>query len=336
MTITKRRNGYQASLLINSQRLRKQFASRELAEAWALECKINHLRGRDVTASVTEGSRSWEELRKLTHARFWKDTKGEQTSMLNSMSAVKFFGPSNLVEYIRADKIDAYVAFLQDSGNSNGTINRKLAALSKMLKLALEREWILKVPALHRKKEYEGRMRWVTKDEERTLLRTLLELNEPFVHDFCMFLVDSGCRVSEGLSLRWPDIKAGKCTFWDTKSNKARTIPMTTRVWKMLEQTQGIALQGNSMPGPFTRIEQSIFNKVWNKAKERMGLQDDDQFVPHCLRHTCASRLVQAGVQLLAVKEFLGHKSVQVTLRYAHLLPQNLVDAAKKLEETQT
>ena len=331
MTITKRRSGYQASVLINSQRLRKQFDSKELAEAWALECKANHLRGRDVTASVTEGARTWEELRKLTHARFWKDTKGEQTSFLNSTSVVKFFGPDTLVEAIRADKVDAYVAFLQDSGNSNGTINRKLAALSKMFKFALEREWITKVPALHRKKEYEGRMRWVTKDEERTLLRTLLELNEPFVHDFCMFLVDTGCRVSEGLSLKWSDVSESKCTFWDTKSNKARTIPLTTRVWAMLQQ-----IRDNHMEGPFTRIEQSIFNKVWNKAKDRMGLQEDDQFVPHCLRHTCASRLVQAGIQLLAVKEFLGHKSIQVTLRYAHLLPQNLVDAAKKLEEIHT
>jgi integrase len=269
-------------------------------------------------------------LRKLTHARFWKDTKGEQTSFLNSTSVVKFFGELTSVDCIRADKIDAYVSFLQDSGNSNGTINRKLAALSKMLKFAVEHDWMAKAPVIHRKKEYEGRIRWVTKDEERTLLRTLLELNEPFVHDFCMFLVDTGCRVSEGLGLKWVDItEQGKtCTFWDTKSNKARTIPVTARVWNMLNLTQG-----NGMPGPFTRIDQTIFNKVWNKAKERMKLQDDDQFVPHCLRHTCASRLVQAGIQLLAVKEFLGHKSIQVTLRYAHLLPQNLVDAAKKLEE---
>jgi integrase len=333
MTITKRRSGYQASVLINSQRLRKQFESKELAEAWALECKANHLRGRDVSNSVTEGARTWEELRKLTHARFWKDTKGEQTSFLNSTSVVKFFGELTSVDCIRADKIDAYVSFLQDSGNSNGTINRKLAALSKMLKFAVEHDWMAKAPVIHRKKEYEGRIRWVTKDEERTLLRTLLELNEPFVHDFCMFLVDTGCRVSEGLGLKWVDItEQGKtCTFWDTKSNKARTIPVTARVWNMLNLTQG-----NGMPGPFTRIDQTIFNKVWNKAKDRMGLQDDDQFVPHCLRHTCASRLVQAGIQLLAVKEFLGHKSIQVTLRYAHLLPQNLVDAAKKLEEIHT
>ena len=53
----------------------------------------------------------------------------------------------------------------------------------------------------------------------------------------------------------------------------------------------------------------------------------------HTLRHTTASRLVQKGVQLVVVKEIMGHKSIQTTMRYAHLQPANLVDAISALEK---
>ncbi len=67
-----------------------------------------------------------------------------------------------------------------------------------------------------------------------------------------------------------------------------------------------------------------------------MELEHDDQFIPHCLRHTCASRLVQRGVPILVVQQWLGHKTIQMTMRYAHLCPTNLEEAVKVLEPTET
>jgi len=63
-----------------------------------------------------------------------------------------------------------------------------------------------------------------------------------------------------------------------------------------------------------------------------MGLVRDDEFVLHALRHTCATRLVNKGVDLYVVKEWLGYSSIQVTERYAHLAPSKLVHAASILE----
>ena len=63
-----------------------------------------------------------------------------------------------------------------------------------------------------------------------------------------------------------------------------------------------------------------------------MNLRGDKEFVIHALRHTCASRLVNKGIDLYVVKEWLGHSSIQVTEKYAHLSPKKLAHAAYALE----
>jgi len=330
MPINHRGNGYQASLIVNGNRLRKQFASENEAEAWLMETKAKVLRNEPIALVATSQPKTWEELRRATHLRFWHGSKGEATAFINASQAVKFFGESGSVRNITSEEVDAFVRKLEDEGNSNATINRKLAALSKMLKFAFEREWVSKVPALHRKKEYEGRIRFLCRDEEAKLVTTMAHLGFAEYASLCTFLIDTGARVGEVLGLEWKDVGPNQVTFWDTKNGKARTVPVTKRVADLLSSLNKVG------KGPFYNVLQTSFNKVWNRVKHAMGLEEDVQFVPHALRHTCASRLVQAGVPLVTVKEFLGHKSIQVTLRYAHLLPQNLVDAAKKLEEIHT
>lgn len=71
---------------------------------------------------------------------------------------------------------------------------------------------------------------------------------------------------------------------------------------------------------------------TWDQARSAMGFAHDKGFVPHALRHTCASRLIQRGVPLKVVQEWLGHKTITVTMRYAHLAPANLMAAVEALE----
>ena len=63
-----------------------------------------------------------------------------------------------------------------------------------------------------------------------------------------------------------------------------------------------------------------------------IGLEDDEQFVIHTLRHTCCTRLVSAGVDLRSVQEWMGHSSIDMTQRYAHFIPSKLDDAADALQ----
>jgi integrase len=292
-----------------------------------MESKAKVLRNEPINmGSSSSQPKTWEELRRATHLRFWRGSKGEATAFINASQAVKFFGENGAVRNVTSEEVDAFVRKLEDEGNSNATINRKLAALSKMLKFAFEREWVTKVPALHRKKEYEGRIRFLSRDEEAKLVATMTHVGFAEYATLCTFLIDTGARVGEVLGLEWKDVGPLQVTFWDTKNGKARTVPVTKRVADLLTSLD------RKGKGPFCHVLQTSFNKVWNRVKHVMGLGNDAQFVPHALRHTCASRLVQAGVPLVTVKEFLGHKSIQVTLRYAHLLPQNLMDAVNKLE----
>ena len=261
----------------------------------------------------------------------WRGTKGEDTATANAQFAVDFFGAGTPFNSITTADIDQWVEALINAGNSPATINRKLAALGRMLSFAVERGWMDKVPHIPRRKEAEGRIRWLTKVEEARLLPVLIGIDEHF-HDLCVFLIDTGARPAEALSAKWVDYGNGLVTFWDTKSGKPRSIPLTERVKVIIAKWTNNLSALADVEGPFTQFNQDRLTYLWNKARETMNLIDDPQFVPYMLRHTCASRLVQAGVPILTVKDWLGHKKIEMTLRYAHLSPRNLLEAVKFLE----
>jgi len=332
-TITTRSNGrLQASIMVNGRRHRKDFTSKFDAQAWLTEMqmKCQPKLSASPLPSLTENqqARTWLELLGAVHQRVWKGTKGEKTAMLNGRAVVDFFGPNSDYKTVTVDQVDTFSMTLVQQGNGDATINRKLSALSKMLRFAVSRGWMDKAPVIEKKREPQNRLRWLDKEEENRLLATCLQFGKQDFAHYLTFLLDTGARVSEALKLEWRDINFDQnlVTFWDTKNGQPRSIPMTSRVKTMLNNRLGNFVK----PFPFN---QAHVNHTWSFIRAHMGLANDNQFVPHCLRHTCASRLVQRGVPILTVKEWLGHKSLAVTLRYAHLAPKQLFDAVKVLEE---
>ena len=102
---------------------------------------------------------------------------------------------------------------------------------------------------------------------------------------------------------------------------------MTKRVRIILKERQA--------KSPIKPFDMSMFQaeNAWKSVRKKMGLEKDTQFVLHALRHSCASRLVNKGVDLYVVKEWLGHSTIQVTEKYAHLAPGKLAHAANVLEK---
>lgn len=215
------------------------------------------------------------------------------------------------------EMVDRLIGDLRKRGNSNATINRKMAALSKLLRKAFKMGDIHSLPEFRRQKEKAGRIRFLEFDEEDRLFAAIRAKDELY-YALCIFLVDTGARLGEGIGLRWNDLHENRATFWVTKSGKSRTVPLTPRV------IDAIKAQTGAKEGPFASIDPQRFRAIWNAAKAEIGLGTDDDVVPHVLRHTCASRLVRGGIDMRRVQMWLGHQTLQMTMRYAHLASYDL------------
>lgn len=223
------------------------------------------------------------------------------------------------------EMLDRIIGTLRERNNSNATINRKMAALSKLLRKAYKMGDIFSLPEFIRQKERAGRIRFLETEEEARLFAAIKSRCENS-YRLAVFLVDSGCRLGEAIGLTWNDIQDHRVTFWFTKSNRSRTVPLTKRARKSCM----IAVERHK--GPFSMLNQVAFRAVWNDAKYEVGLGTDTQVVPHILRHTCASRLVRGGIDIRRVQMWLGHQTLLMTMRYAHLATNDLDSCVKVLE----
>lgn len=223
------------------------------------------------------------------------------------------------------EMLDGIIGTLRERGNSNATINRKMAALSKLLRKAYKMGDIHSLPEFRRQKERAGRIRFLEYDEEERLFSSIRARSDD-CYRLSIFLVDTGARLGEALGLTWNDLQGNSATFWITKSGRSRTVPLTKRA---SEATQ-IDRKGHK--GPFDMLSQVRYRAIWNEAKAETGLGTDKQVVPHILRHTCASRLVRGGVDIRRVQMWLGHQTLQMTMRYAHLATNDLDACVKVLE----
>lgn len=222
------------------------------------------------------------------------------------------------------DMLDHVMGVLRSRGNSNATINRKMAALGKLLRKAHKMGDIQSLPEFRRQKERSGRIRFLEEDEEDRLFAEIRARNED-AWRLSVFLVDTGARLGEALGLTWNDIQEQRVTFWVTKSGRSRTVPLTPRAHDCV-----MAVRQSGLKGPFAKLNQQKYRAIWHEAKDAVGLGRDKDVVPHILRHTCASRLVQGGIDIRRVQMWLGHQTLQMTMRYAHLATHDL-DACVKV-----
>lgn len=302
-----------------------------------LKCMPQPSQGRSYDAALERKSGPEKEVKKSPntliglygayHNVLWKDGFHKYCVESFIREQDRLLG-GEAVDDFRQEKLDYLIGCLRNGGNSNATINRKLAALSKLLKKAHRMGEIKSLPEFIRLKERAGRLRFLEQDEEDALFGAIRSRSEEY-YRLAVFLVDTGARLGEAIGLHWNDIGRNQVTFWITKSGKSRTIPLTKRAEKALRAAKP------ARGGPFIHIKQQKFRAVWHAAKEDCGLGADADVVPHILRHTCASRLVRGGIDLRRVQMWLGHQTLQMTMRYAHLATRDLDACLPVLEREQ-
>jgi integrase len=258
-------------------------------------------------------------------AEYWINSKNEKDASRITHELIKFFGGENKVTIINTKLVRDFTHHCRTvKRNEDSTINRKLAKLSKLLKFAKSEGLIDELPVIEFKNEPQGRIRFLSDTEVDLIFARLAPRNRALAD----FLLATGCRMGEALDLSWQAVERDRVTFWDTKAGDFRTIPLLPLARDALDRMRG-------EPQPFP-IRYNTFKADWDNAKDHAGLTKDDGVVPHSLRHTCATRMVKAGVDLRRIQRWLGHKTINTTLIYAKLVPEDLFSVCHALAQVDT
>lgn len=208
---------------------------------------------------------------------------------------------------------------------SGATLNAYRNFISSVFRYAIRHgimadDPVKKVP---RFKENEGRDRFLDQDEERALRKTIRESDFPERELSIDLAINTGMRLNEQNSLTWADVslERGEIKVSQGKTGR-RYIPINQTARAALE-TLYKESKGRALVSP------GWSESWWTRCQRVSGILN---FTWHDLRHTFASRLVMAGVDLSTVQKYLGHKSILTTQRYAHLAPKHLMAGINRLD----
>jgi integrase len=260
----------------------------------------------------------------------WRDIKRPDAVQMNVSTILQYFEPGTALAAINNGAVFGFINWLRSRGLANGTINRKLSTLSKILRHAALLELIPRRPDMTFQKEGVGRERVLDKQEEVALIGRAEHLGMAHTAALIRFLTYTGCRLGEAYKLEWEDVDADTILLRDTKNGSSRIIipvPQTKDALAFLRKGRGDSTK------VFAAIPRDTFRGHWNRLRNELGHGDDECFVPHMLRHTCATRLVKAGIPLPQVMKWMGHKNIQTTMKYSHLASSDLHGAARALSE---
>ncbi|MBI2988094.1 MAG: site-specific integrase [Deltaproteobacteria bacterium] len=216
------------------------------------------------------------------------------------------------------------------------TVNRRLTVIKHMFKQAVEWDLVKSNPATSVKRftVNSERTRFLTQHEIQTLLETCeKQITSPWLLPLVTLALNTGMRQGELLRLKWEnvDLERGSITIIQSKTLRRKTIAINEPAGEALnwlqENRYGELLLMWPWGDPIGKV--TVYD-AFKKACSTAGISD---FRFHDLRHTFASHLVMAGVDLVTVKELLGHKTINMTNRYTHLAQEHKAQAVAKLGE---
>jgi integrase len=261
----------------------------------------------------------------------------------------KHFGNRPLREISHADLVSfrqlrlASKTFM-DRPRTITTVNRELAYLRRMFNIALQNGWVLRNPfncgdALVLTSCEKRRERILTTDEETRLLAACDDPKRSHLKALLIALLDTGARKGEMLKMRWRDVDLEQRTITiraqNTKTLKERIVCITERLCSLLRSMWEKAKGGlDSLVFRGCNDVRNSFASACKIAGIKYGGLDG--LTLHCLRHTCATRLVKGQLPIQLVGRILGHTQINTTYRYLSADSDTVKQAASILETYHT
>lgn len=200
------------------------------------------------------------------------------------------------------------------------TVNRYLAALSHAFTIAVkEYGWIETSPLtrVSKPKESRGRVRFLSNEERDRLLKACRESSNPDLYLAVVLSLSTGARQQEIMSLRWSqvDLSTGLIRLEHTKNGERRALPLAGRALELVKE-RGRTDTDLLFPSKANPARPINLRAPWETALKQAGIAD---FRWHDLRHSAASYLAMNGATLAEIADVLGHKTLAMVKRYAHL-----------------
>jgi integrase len=231
--------------------------------------------------------------------------------------------------------IEKYKKARKDQQKSNQTVNLELACLKAIFSKAITWKKAIENPVKQVKmfRVNNARVRFLEEDEEARLFAQC----NGYLHDVVLTALHTGFRRNELLSLRPENVDFARglasVRAGYAKNGEGRSVPLTNTLRGVLQRLvveakiRGSPVLFRNQHGAPLRAY--ALRDAFENAVEQAALKD---FHLHDLWHTFASRLVMAGVDIRTVQELMGHKTIAMTLRYAHLSPDHKQKAMDALE----
>jgi integrase len=269
--------------------------------------------------SAKKTKRSWKNDERYGSA--WKERFGARP--LDDIT------PADL-DRVRTERLSATIKGKGKRAVTPATVNREFSFLKHVFNVAIRDGKTEKNPVarLRMLREPSGRVRYLSDDEETRLMEKL-DTDED--RQRVTVLLQTGLRKAEFLGLRWRDVdlKAGVVSVPRSKNGEARHVPMTSTVRTLLAGRPR-SLDRDALIFPNSEGKRDL-RWAEKAVPEALGAANIEDCRLHDLRHTFASRLAMAGVDLLTVKELGGWKSLTMVQRYAHLSPSHRREAIERL-----
>jgi integrase len=242
------------------------------------------------------------------------------------------------LDRIKGEVVAKLFASLRRHGLGEKSVKNVRATLRRILASAVEWGVLEAVPHLPRVKVPESKFDFFTPEDSRVLVATA---RNPEERALFLFALHTGARAGEQRAVEWGDIDwrnksvrfrraivDGK--VGPTKSGKERSVPLTPTLeaaLKAIRHLRGPLVFCNPDGSALTLWQ---LHDRFQYVSRRAGLR---QIRWHDLRHTFASQLVAAGVPLLQVQAWLGHATINMTMRYAHLAPNAGTELIRLLDQ---